>query len=166
MRKLNLSEWANIAEISASIVLVFSLVYVGLELDRNTKAVHSDSWQDVFNNLIELDMVEAASEEISGLVFRGESTPAELTEKQWWRFSKFADSRLGQIEHAYLAKTAIHLASLSGSLYKEMLNIRYVSQVIGITGKSVESRVTTPILLYMSLTSSPAGPGRAAEAHR
>ena len=104
MPSLKLSEWANIAEISASIVLVFSLVYVGLELDRNTKAVHSDSWQDVVDNLIELDMAEAASEEISELVFRGESTPAELSEKQWWRFSKFADSRLGQIEHAYLAK--------------------------------------------------------------
>lgn len=106
MPGLNLSEWANIAEITASIVLVLSLVYVGLELDRNTKAVHSGSWQDVVDNLIELDMAEAASEEVSDLVFRGESSPANLTEEEWWRFSKFADSRLGQIEHAYLAKSS------------------------------------------------------------
>jgi hypothetical protein len=76
-----------------------------LELDRNTKTVHSDSWQAVIDNLIDLDIAEASSEELSGIIFRGESAPYQLTAQEWWRFSKFAASRLGQMEHAYLAKT-------------------------------------------------------------
>ena len=105
MNKLTLSQWANIAEITASVILILGLVYVGLGLDRNTKAVHSETWQAVVDKLIDLDVAEASSPELSGIVMRGESSPADLTPEEWWRFAKFAESRLGQMEFAYLART-------------------------------------------------------------
>jgi hypothetical protein len=104
MTRLTLSQWANIAEIFASIVLVLSLVYVGLELDRNTKAVHTESWQAVVDKLIDLDVAEASSPELSRLLILGDSSPQELSAEEWWRYSKFAESRLGQMEFAYLAR--------------------------------------------------------------
>jgi hypothetical protein len=105
MNRLTLSQWANIAEISASIVLVLSLVYVGIELDRNTKAVHSETWQAVVDKLIDLDVAEASSPELSRILILGESSPQDLTAEEWWRYSKFAEARLGEMEFAYLART-------------------------------------------------------------
>lgn len=105
MNKLKLSEWANIAEIFASVVLVLSLIYVGVELDQNTKAVHSDTWQAVVEKLVDLDIAEASSPELSSVVIRGESDPQNLTTEEWWRFKRLAQSRMGQLEHAYLAQT-------------------------------------------------------------
>jgi hypothetical protein len=104
MNKLTLSQWANIAEITASVILVLGLVYVGLGLDRNTRAVHSETWQAVVDKLIDLDVAEASTPELGRIVMRGESSPAELTPEEWWRFAKFVESRLGQMEFAYLAR--------------------------------------------------------------
>lgn len=104
MNKLTLAQWANIAEITASVILVFGLVYVGLGLDRNTKAIHSETWQAVIDKLIDLDIAEASTPELSRILILGESSPQELTSEQWWRFSKFAESRLGEMEFAYLAR--------------------------------------------------------------
>jgi hypothetical protein len=104
MNRLTLSQWANIAEISASTILVLGLVYVGLGLDRNTKAVQSETWQAVVDKLIDLDVAEASTPELSRILILGESSPQELTAEEWWRYSKFAESRLGEMEFAYLAK--------------------------------------------------------------
>ena len=38
MKKLSLSDWANIAEIFAAFAVIFSLIFVGVELQRNTAA--------------------------------------------------------------------------------------------------------------------------------
>jgi hypothetical protein len=105
MNKLTLSQWANIAEIGASVILILGLAYVGLGLDRNTKAVHSETWQAVVEKLIDLNVAEASTPELSRVVVLGESSPLQLTAEEWWRYSKFAESRLGQMEFAYLART-------------------------------------------------------------
>jgi hypothetical protein len=103
MTKLSLSNWANLSEIAASAVLVLSLVYVGLELDRNTKATQSASWQGIIDKMNDLDAIEASTPELSFIVMRAEASVSELTPEQWWRFSRFAQARLGQLEFAYLA---------------------------------------------------------------
>ena len=94
---------ANIAEIFASIVLVLTLVYVGLELDRNTKATQSGSWQGIINKMNDLDTSEAADPEFSSVIMRGENTPQELSDAELFRFYSMAQARLGQLEFAYLA---------------------------------------------------------------
>lgn len=103
MKKLELADWANIAEIFASGVLVLTLVYVGLELDRNTKATHSGSWQGVIDKMNDLDAIEASNPDFSNLIMRGELQPSELSAVEMWRFSRMAQARLGQLEFAYLA---------------------------------------------------------------
>ena len=84
MKKLTLAQWANIAEIAASAILVLGLVYVGLGLDRNTKAIHSETWQAVIDKLIDLDVAEASTPELSRILILGES-----------RFGGILASRLG-----------------------------------------------------------------------
>ncbi|HAU68496.1 MAG TPA: hypothetical protein DCW52_08880 [Gammaproteobacteria bacterium] len=103
LKKIELARWANIAEIFASIVLVLTLVYVGLELDRNTKAAQSGSWQGIINKMNDLDTSEAADPEFSSVIMRGENTPQELSDAELFRFYRMAQARLGQLEFAYLA---------------------------------------------------------------
>jgi hypothetical protein len=103
MSKLSLSNWASIAEIATSIVVVVSLVVIGVELRQNTSALHNNSWQAVNDKLIDLDIAETASPGLSTLIKIGESTPEELNGDEWWRFSRIAMARLGQIEYAFLA---------------------------------------------------------------
>ncbi len=68
MSKLNLSNWANIAEIGTSVVVVLSLIYIGIELDQNTKATHANSWQTINALLIDLEIAEASDPELSNLI--------------------------------------------------------------------------------------------------
>ena len=103
MSKLNLSNWANIAEIGTSVVVVLSLVYIGFELDQNTKATHANSWQTINALLIDLEIAEASDPELGNLIRTAESNPQELSAEQFWRFSRIAESRIGVFEITYLA---------------------------------------------------------------
>ena len=46
MSNLKLADWASIAEILTSVVVVVSLIYVGFELNQNTIAIQQSSHQD------------------------------------------------------------------------------------------------------------------------
>jgi len=75
MKNLRLSEWANIAEIVASVVIVASLAYIGMELNQNTQALQQESYQQMMASLIELDTAEATNEDLSRIVYVGKSSP-------------------------------------------------------------------------------------------
>jgi hypothetical protein len=104
MRKLSLSEWASIAEILGSVVVVLSLIFIGMELRQNTNAMYTNSWQQVIDKMIDLDMAEASDESLGRIMIRGEPKPEALSDEDRWRFYRVAQARLGQLEFAYLAK--------------------------------------------------------------
>lgn len=102
--KLKLSEWANVAEIIASFVIVVSLAYVGLELNQNTTALQMSSYQDTLSKLISLDLAVAQSSELHKIVSVGKATPDALTEEEWSRFTHFIYPRLGIWEYLFLSR--------------------------------------------------------------
>ncbi|WOJ93786.1 hypothetical protein R0135_01135 [Congregibacter variabilis] len=104
MRKLTLSEWANIAEILGSAVVVLSLIFIGLELRQNTNALYTNSWQQVIDKMIDLDLSEASDETLGRVMIEGETNLGALSKEEQWRFYRVAQARLGQLEFAYLAK--------------------------------------------------------------
>ena len=103
MIKLRLSEWANIAEIFASIVIVASLAYIGIELNQNTQALQQDSYQATVGTLVELDIAEATNADLSRIMLEGNSSPRELAPEEWARFVRIAYSRIGLWEYVYLS---------------------------------------------------------------
>jgi hypothetical protein len=50
-----------------------------------------------------LDLAQATNEELNRLVMKAESTPADVTEEEWERFTKMAYSRYGLWEFIVLA---------------------------------------------------------------
>jgi len=103
MPNLRLSEWANIAEIVASIVIVASLAYIGMELNQNTQALQQESYQTTLATMIDVDIAEATDESLSRILLSGMSSPGELTPEEWYRFARVAYARFGMWEYIFLS---------------------------------------------------------------
>ena len=103
MGRFKLAELANVAEIVASVVIVVSLVYVGMELSQNTKAVHAASYQALIANLTEVDLAVVTNPHLDRIITTGEMTPTELSKEEWSTFSRYSLARTGQMELAYLS---------------------------------------------------------------
>ena len=117
MKKLTLSEWSSIAEIVASIVIVASLLYVGLELNQNTQALQQTSFQSVLQILSEGEMALATDDELLDAVLLVEQAPTDASERDWRKFTHFAYPRIGMWEYLYLghrenAISSVHWLSI------------------------------------------------------
>jgi hypothetical protein len=103
MSKLGLSDWANLSEIAASIILVVSIIYVGLEINQNTIQLQNSSHLAVNQLLAETDMMAAANKEFHGVITKSTATPSEVSAEDFARFVSFVLPRLGIWEYMYLA---------------------------------------------------------------
>lgn len=104
MKSLKLADWANIAEIVASIVIVISLGYVGLEIKQNTLALQNESHRSTLEMMNSGQIVLATDEEFHRIYTLGLESPAQLSDVEWSRFVQFMLPRLGAWEYLYLAK--------------------------------------------------------------
>ena len=103
MPKLKLSEWANVAEIVASIVIVASLAYIGMEVNQNTQALQTESYQTMTGILIELDVAQASSEDLNRVMMLAEASPSDTSAEEWERFTHIAFARYGLWEYLLLS---------------------------------------------------------------
>ena len=103
MSKLKLSEWASIAEITASFAVILSLVYVGIELRHNTQALQHDSYQNVLDRMSNEQAILAANEDLLQIVMRAEESPESLSSIEWRRFRHLVLPSFGTWEYIYLA---------------------------------------------------------------
>ena len=103
MPKLKLSEWANVAEIIAAMVIVISLIYVGLEVNQNTQALRNEVHQNVMAILSEQQNVLVTDAEFHRIFATAEISPAELTDLEWSRFEEFLYVRFGVWEYLFVS---------------------------------------------------------------
>lgn len=129
MKKLTLTNIAHIAEVIAAVVIVISIIYVGKELKQNTQAMHDSSWQATLDKLVDLDVTEATSLELSQIIIRGETRPESMTDEEWFRFSRFAQARIGILEYGYLSNRTDAL----GDYHWESI-VGYLQQLICLPG--------------------------------
>ena len=104
MPNLKLSEWANIAEIAVSFVVVASRAYIGLEVNQNTQALQNASYQSMNDYHLALDVAQASNEDLNRIIMLAETSPSDVTAEEWARFTKMAYPRYGMWEYLYLSK--------------------------------------------------------------
>lgn len=104
MKSLGLSDWADIAQIAASVVVVISLAYVGLEVNQNTKAIQNESHRSTLEMMNSGQLVLATDNEFHRIYISGLESPTDLSDDQWSRFVQFMLPRLGAWEYLFLAK--------------------------------------------------------------
>jgi hypothetical protein len=65
VKKLTLTDWAQLAEIIAAVAVVISLIYVGAGLRANTAAIRSASVQAITNTSVALLTAQTTSADLS-----------------------------------------------------------------------------------------------------
>jgi hypothetical protein len=93
MRKLSLSELANVAEAIAAAGMIVSLVYLAVQIHQNTKAVRASSYQEAANGVTAFQTTLAQSEELARIYLQGSADLNELAPEELLRF----ESALGQL---------------------------------------------------------------------
>ncbi len=101
MAKKQLSEWASIAEIIGAIAVVMSLLYVGYEIQRNTKVGLASNRQAIAARAQELALYSAEAG-IYGLLFDESADTAELTTAERDRLTAYIGALLRTTEEAFL----------------------------------------------------------------
>jgi hypothetical protein len=81
MSKRNLSEWASITEIISALAVVASLLYVGFEIQRNTKVGLALNRQAVAARAQELALYSGETQ-INGFLLGSIDNTVELTDAQ------------------------------------------------------------------------------------
>ena len=104
MAKLKLADWAHFSEIAASIVVVLSIIYLGLEINQNTIALQNESHLAVNQTLSQFDVAAAMDQEFHQILTTATRAPSEVSEEEFARYSTFITPRIGIWEYMFLAK--------------------------------------------------------------
>jgi hypothetical protein len=101
MAKRTLSDWASIAEIIGAVAVVASILYVGYEINRNTKVSLASNRQAIASRAQELALYSAETN-IYRLLFDPSGDDIELTESEQNHLTAYIGALLRTTEEAYL----------------------------------------------------------------
>ena len=93
MKKLSLSDLANVAEAVAAAGVIISLIYLAVQIHQNTRAVRASSYQEVANGVTAFQTMLAQNKELTRIYLQGAEDPKELSPEESLRFES-ALSRL------------------------------------------------------------------------
>ncbi|MEE9208584.1 MAG: hypothetical protein V3U67_09505 [Gemmatimonadota bacterium] len=101
MSRLRLSDWASIAEIGSALAVVASLLYVGYEIQQNTKVSLASNRQAVATRAQDLALF-SANIGINRLILGPEADDVVLTETEVNNLTAYVGALLRSSEEAYL----------------------------------------------------------------
>lgn len=101
MDKRELSDWASIAEIISAFAVVASILYVGFEIQRNTKVGLASNRQAIAAKAQELALYSAETR-IHRLLFGPSDQSIELTDVEQDRLIAYIGALLRTTEEAFL----------------------------------------------------------------
>lgn len=102
MNKRPLSELASIAEIIASIAVVISLLFVGLQISDNTAVIRASQSNDLYDALREVDLVVLSNPHLMGVVDKGiGGRRSEMSEEEIVYFRNYVAQNFSIWEQAY-----------------------------------------------------------------
>lgn len=94
-----------IGEIVGAVAVVATLVFLTIQLRQSTKATQNNAWQDITRILSDLNVTEVTDPELSTFIQLAESSPDEVTDHQYWKFARIAETRIAAFESAFLASS-------------------------------------------------------------
>ena len=89
MRKLSLTEWAQIGEVVGMVAVVFSLLMVVYSINQNTTALRGSNANLIFERHAELQALFIADESLSAIVVKKRNSADELTATEVIRWEKY-----------------------------------------------------------------------------
>jgi len=99
--ELSLSDWASLGEVVSAIAVVVSVLYVGLQVSRNTREIRAANRQQLVNRAHLGVMRVSTSSELAAL-FAKAADNAELTRAEKMQFGYAVRAVLYDVQEAYL----------------------------------------------------------------
>ena len=101
MRKLDLAEWASIAEVVGAIAVVISLVYVGLQVSANTAEIRASNRQQLVNRSADATQTAASNPQLAGALIKAAGgDPLSATE--YAQYAYFVRGMQYDVQEAFL----------------------------------------------------------------
>lgn len=86
MRRITLADVANIAEVVAALAVVVSLLYLGAQIQQNTRAVRAASYQEVANGVTDFQILIAQNNDLARIYSQGMVNPQKLSPEELVQF--------------------------------------------------------------------------------
>lgn len=93
--------WREIAEAVGTMAVVLSLVYVGVQVNQNTRAIHTATSQSVYDYHAELQRSVSENPELAALLLRARDQPESITPLDSLRLSTRINLEVNLFESVY-----------------------------------------------------------------
>ena len=101
MRNWNLARFATVAEIGASIGVLISVIYLGIQIQGSNKQLRAQSYNDTLEMLHKPLELIVQDQGLADIMVRAEKDPELLSQGEWRRYSSLLLIRYNAYEHAY-----------------------------------------------------------------
>ena len=119
-------KWKNLLESVGIVAIVASLVFVGIETRNstrqavlNTQALEIAAYQDLMDNIAEMNALEVQDLGVAALMYKAARTPEDLTDLEQFRYIRalFMRFRHGDMAYFQYERGAIDEARLRSALH-------------------------------------------------
>ena len=104
-----LQEYALIAEIISGIAIIISLIFVGIQIKRNTKATQASTFQNIADLDINLLLNFGNSKELAQLISTFRENPDALTQEEQNQGFYLFGAEVRHVENLFLQLSLIHI---------------------------------------------------------
>jgi hypothetical protein len=101
--------WRDVAELAGQLAVVVSLVYVGVQVDQNTRAVQTETSQSLYFQGSARVLPVLESPEVADLLLRASRAPESMSANDSVRYSYFLNLQLNEFEAAF---TSVRLGTM------------------------------------------------------
>ena len=117
--------WKDLLEIIGGVAIVASLIFVGLETrnsalqaELNTRAIEITAYQDLIENISEMNILTVENEYVANLMYKAFNTSESLSEVEQFRLSRafFLRFRHGDMAYFQYERGAIDESRLRAVL--------------------------------------------------
>jgi len=101
---MDLTQLANLAEIIGGVAVLVTLIYLAIQVKQGTTALASNRHHDMLNSLFGNSLTPISEDRNHAeFVLRGQYSPEELDETDWYRFVSHAFMVYAMWEDAYVS---------------------------------------------------------------
>jgi len=147
-----LSDWASIAEIISAVAIVISLIFVGMEIRRNTEAEYLSSYDRLLAEMTDWRMTLATNPETLAAWFSyQEAVDPESVDPTVWRTGQVVGTALVQIyERAYYARVYGSIGDAEWSRFERNMCNPDSQTIPKLTSTSRSRRFSQEFLDYLT----------------
>ena len=95
--------WRDVAEVVGQLAVVVSLVYVGVQVEQNTRAIQTETTQSLYLQGAERVVPVLENAEVAELLIRASRAPERLSPSDSLRYHYFLNLQLNEFEAAFTA---------------------------------------------------------------